>query len=53
MNKSRLEKEVEDLRNEVETLDLMLNSLVDVIEKKGIIRQQEWKQRIKEQLDSK
>ena len=34
-------------------LDIMLSSLVDVLEEKRIVRHKEWENRIKERLSSK
>lgn len=53
-NKKRdLEKEVDDLREEVSMLDTMLNSLVDVLSEKGIVRSEEWENKIKANLSSR
>jgi hypothetical protein len=46
-------KATDDLREEVEMLDVMLSSLVDVLEERGITSHDEWKRRIKERLSSK
>jgi len=46
-------KATDDLREEVEMLDIMLSSLVDVLEEKGIVGHDEWKRRTKERLSSK
>jgi hypothetical protein len=43
----------DELREEVEMLDIMLSSLVDVLEKRGIVGHDEWKKRTKERLSSK
>jgi hypothetical protein len=51
--KRKLDKEVDDLREETEMQDLMLSSLVDVLEEKGIVGHDEWEKRIKERLSSK
>lgn len=53
MSKRKLDREVDDLREENEMHDLMLSSLVDVLEKKGLVRHDEWEKRIKERLSSK
>ena len=42
----------DDLREEVETLEIRLSSLVDVLEERGIIGHDEWKKRTKERLSS-
>ena len=36
--------------DEVDILDTMLTSLVDLLEKKGVITQEEWGQEIKKRL---
>ncbi len=46
-------KATDDLREEVEMLDIMLSSLVDVLEERRIVGHNEWKKRIKERLSSK
>ena len=53
MSKRKLDKEVDDLREDAEMHDLMLSSLVDVLEEKGIVKHNEWERRIKERLSSK
>lgn len=37
-----------DLAEEIDLLDTMITSLVDLLEEKGIVTQQEWEKRIKE-----
>ncbi len=39
-----------DLEEEVDLLDTMLTSLVDVLEEKGILTHEEWEKRIKQQI---
>ena len=51
--KRKLDKEIDDLRGDFEMQDLMLSSLVDVLEEKGIVKHNEWEKRIKERLSSK
>jgi hypothetical protein len=46
-------KATDELREEVETLDVMLSSLVDGLEERGIVGHDEWKKRTKERLSSK
>ncbi len=46
-------KATDELREEVEMLDIMLSSLVDVLEEKGVVGHDEWKRRTKERLSSK
>jgi hypothetical protein len=47
VTKSRTKKE---LSEEVDLLDTMLSSLVDVLEQKGIITHLEWEKKIKENV---
>jgi hypothetical protein len=49
----RQNKATDELREEVEMLDIMLSSLVDVLEDREIITHDEWKRRTKERLSSK
>ena len=51
--KRKIDKEVDDLREETEMQDLMLSALVDVLEEKGIVGHNEWERRIKQRLSSK
>jgi hypothetical protein len=44
------EKTKKELTEEVELLDTMLSSLVELLEEKGILTQKEWEQRIKKQI---
>ncbi len=53
MSKRKLNKEIDDLREEAEMHDLMLSSLVDVLEEKGVVKHNEWEQKIKERLSSR
>lgn len=39
-----------DLAEEIDLLDKMLTSLVELLEKKGIITQKEWEKHIKERV---
>lgn len=38
---------IRDLANEIDVFDDMLTSLVEVLEEKGIITQEEWERKIK------
>jgi hypothetical protein len=49
----RQDRETSDLKEEVNMLDTMLSSLVDILEEKGAVTHQEWERRIKERLSSK
>ena len=42
-----------DLAEEVDLLDTMLTSLVELLEEKGIVTQQEWEKRVKERVTIK
>jgi DNA-binding MarR family transcriptional regulator len=42
-----------DLGEEIDLLDTMLTSLVDILEEKGIVTKQEWEKRIKERVTIK
>ena len=39
-----------DLAEEIDLLDTMLASLIELLEEKGIVTQQEWEKRIKERV---
>ena len=39
-----------DLSEEVDLLDTMLSSLVEILEEKGVVSQEEWEKRIKERV---
>lgn len=39
-----------DLAEEIDLLDTMLTSLVELLEEKGIVTQEEWEKRIKENV---
>ena len=44
------EKVKRDLAEEIDLLDTMLTSLVEVLEEKGVVSQGEWEKRIKERV---
>lgn len=39
-----------DLAEEIDLLDTMLSSLVELLEEKGVVSQEEWEKRIKERI---
>lgn len=39
-----------DLASEIDLLDTMLTSLVELLEEKGLVTQKEWERRIKEKV---
>jgi hypothetical protein len=42
-----------DLGEEIDLLDTMLTSLIELLEEKGIVSQEEWEKRIKERVTIK
>lgn len=47
---SRNRKVKRDLAEEVDLLDTMVTCLVQILEEKGLVTQQEWEKRIKERV---
>ena len=47
MSKKTERELIRDLANEIDVFDDMLTSLVEVLEEKGIITQEEWEKKIK------
>jgi len=45
-----VKKSRQELAEEVNLLDTMLSSLVELLEEKGIVTQQEWEKRIKKNV---
>lgn len=39
-----------DLAEEIDLLDTMLSSLVEILEEKGVVTQEEWEKRIKRRV---
>jgi hypothetical protein len=50
---SKNKKAKRELAEEVDLLDTMLSSLVEILEEKGILTQDEWEKRIKERVKIK
>ena len=48
-----LNKTKKELQEEVELLSKMLESLVELLEQKGILTQEEWEKRIKQNVNLK
>jgi len=46
----KTEKTKQELAEEVELLDTMLSSLVELLEEKGILTQEEWEKQIKKRI---
>lgn len=45
-----MKRSKKELSEEVELLDTMITSLVELLEEKGVVTQAEWEKRIKEQV---
>jgi DNA-binding HxlR family transcriptional regulator len=50
MSKKKRES-VKELATEIDVLDHMLTALVETLEEKGILTQEEWEQKIKAKID--
>jgi len=50
MELNKVKKSRQELAEEVELLDTMISSLVELLEEKGIVTQKEWEKRIKEKV---
>ena len=53
MSKKSTKDRIRDLANEIDVFDDMLTSLVEVLEEKGILTQEEWEKRIKEKIEER
>ena len=49
MNRKNLE--IRELAEELDLFDDMINALVELLEEKGILRHEEWEQRIKQLVE--
>ena len=47
MSKPKADRKIGDLREEVSMIDMMLSSLVDILEEKGMVSHQEWERKVK------
>jgi len=45
--------EIRDVKDEMDLLDDMLASLVELLEEKGVITQEEWEKKIKHRVEGK
>ncbi len=45
-----MEKSKKELGEEIDLLDTMLSSLVELLEEKGIVSNQEWEKRVKSNI---
>ena len=50
MNKKTERNLIRDLANEIDVFDDMLTSLVEVLEEKGVLTQEEWENKIKSKI---
>lgn len=50
---SKNEKTRKELAEEVDLLDMMLSSLVELLEEKGVVTQEEWEKHIKKRVTIK
>jgi DNA-binding HxlR family transcriptional regulator len=50
MSKKRRDS-ISDLKDEIDVLDHMLTALVETLEEKGVLTQEEWEQKIKAKID--
>ena len=53
MPKSPKKLIVKQLAEEIDTFDIMISSLVELLEEKNIITQEEWEKKIKQRIDDK
>jgi len=44
------EKEIKELKEEIELLDDMISALVELLEEKGVLKYEEWEMKIKEKI---
>jgi len=47
------EKNLKPIEKELDLLDIMLTSLVSLLEEKGVITQEEWEKKIKQRIEGK
>jgi hypothetical protein len=53
MTKKSLKDLVRNLANEIDLFDDMLTSLVEILEEKGILTQEEWESKIKSKVEER
>jgi len=51
MSKKKQKDEIKELAQEIDVLDHMLSALVETLEEKGILTQEEWEQKIKAKIE--
>jgi DNA-binding HxlR family transcriptional regulator len=50
MSKKKQES-IKDLKDEIDVLDHMLTALVETLEEKGVLTQEEWEEKIKTKIE--
>lgn len=53
MNKKAKKEPIKELAQELDVFDDMLSSLVELLEEKGVLTQEEWEKKIKTKLEKK
>lgn len=53
MSKKTTKDLIKDLANEIDVFDDMLTSLVEVLEEKGILTQEEWEKKIRPKIEKR
>ncbi len=53
MSKKSTRDLIRDLANEIDLFDDMLTSLVEVLEEKGVLKQEEWEKKIKSKIKTR
>jgi predicted transcriptional regulator len=51
MPNKKEKNQLKEIAEEVDTFDTMLSALVELLEEKGILTQQEWENRIKQKIE--
>jgi DNA-binding HxlR family transcriptional regulator len=51
MSKKNRKNEIKELAQEIDVLDHMLSALVETLEEKGVLTQEEWEQKIKAKIE--
>jgi DNA-binding HxlR family transcriptional regulator len=51
MSKKNKKDEIKELAQEIDVLDHMLSALVETLEEKGVLTQEEWEKKIKTKIE--
>jgi len=51
MSKKNKKDEIKELAQEIDVLDHMLSALVETLEEKGVLTQEEWEHKIKTKIE--